>query len=108
MTIFQTADIFGCHHTMGKASGPTQRKARMTIDVRKYQGGFSPGSGGGRVPFRNSPQCLHLMAASWISSAQYGHLFKKNLGAQGYRNRMASVASSRRSLYCIPVDSNST
>lgn len=64
----------GFHQMSGSASGPTQRNAMTTLDVLKYHlplVGASVGKAGGRVaPSRNSPQCLHLMAASWISSAQ--------------------------------------
>lgn len=37
------------------------------------------------VPGSIDPQCLHLMAASWISSAQYGHVFTSRLYPFGRR-----------------------
>ncbi len=47
-----------------------------TKALLKYQGSFFCAMGwGGVLPSRNSPQCLHLMASSWISSAQKGHFF---------------------------------
>jgi hypothetical protein len=50
-------------------------------EVLKYHGNDAAGLAGGRYcagrfdPSRNSKQCLHLMASSWISSAQKGHFF---------------------------------
>jgi len=62
-------------------------KLQQAIAVGFQSDGFdediTAGMGGGRDRkvsflisgelFSISPQCLHLMAASWISSAQYGH-----------------------------------
>lgn len=70
ITIFQTTFNRGCHQTIGKANGPTLQKANTITDVRKYHGTFREGSRGGMEPSKNSPQYLHLMASSWISSAQ--------------------------------------
>ena len=50
----------------------------MTIKVvLKYQGSFSspPGVARGERCTRNSPQCLHLMAASWIVFGAKGAFF---------------------------------
>lgn len=73
--IFHAMWVFGRHQIMGNASGPTQPSAITIEDVRKYQGSFTSAWLGGFEPSRNSPQCLHFMAASWISSAQKGHIF---------------------------------
>lgn len=77
---FRLASQRGFHQMSGSARGPTQRNAMTTLDVLKYHlplvgalgaSGVSGGNAGWRVaPSRNSPQCLHLMAAFWISSAQ--------------------------------------
>lgn len=37
--------------------------------------GAMAGATVGALPGSIDPQCLHLIAASWISSAQYGHAF---------------------------------
>ena len=71
---FRLAPQRGFHQMSGSASGPAQSNAMTTLDVLKYHlplAGGSVGSAGWRVePWRNSPQCLHLIAVSWISSAQ--------------------------------------
>jgi len=59
----------GLNQANGKANGPTHKKATTINDVLKYHltaGYFNP---------RVSPQYLHLIASSWISSAQNGHFF---------------------------------
>ena len=73
--IFHAREVFGRHQSMGNARGPTQESAITIEDVLKYQGSFSAAWLGGLELSRNSPQCLHFMAASWISSAQKGHVF---------------------------------
>jgi hypothetical protein len=73
--IFHARDVLGRHHIRGNARGPTERTAMMMKVVRKYQGSFSPARRGFLEASRNSPQCLHFMAASWISSAQKGQVF---------------------------------
>ena len=77
--IFQTGEIRGCRQIIGNASGGTHKTTIAIDDVRKYQGNGFVGGGILRVPSKNSPQCLHLMAASWISSAQNGQVFTKRL-----------------------------
>ena len=62
--IFQGGEIWGCRQIIGNASGGTQKTTIAIDDVRKYQGNGFLGEGILRVPSRNSPQCLHLMAAS--------------------------------------------
>ena len=77
--IFNERFVFGRHHNRGRAKGPTQRMAMTMEDVRKYHGSFLSAMDGGidvrPLPSRNSPQCLHFIASSWISSAQNGHFF---------------------------------
>ena len=72
MPIFQAILELGCHQIIGNASGPTLSNGDHDERSPEIPGKrwFPPGSGGGRMPSRNSPQCLHLMASSWISSAQ--------------------------------------
>jgi hypothetical protein len=60
--IFHATDVFGRHQIRGNARGPTEQTARTIKDVRKYHLIFSSAARGG--PFRNSPQCLHFIAAS--------------------------------------------
>jgi hypothetical protein len=74
--IFRCVDQPGRHQISGKANGPTQNTAKTMVELRKSQGvgGLEIGADG-LEPSRNSPQCLHLMAASWMSSAQKGHFF---------------------------------
>jgi uncharacterized protein (DUF2236 family) len=62
--IFQARVIRGCHQIMGNANGPTERTARIIKDVRKYHGTFSSATRGRAEASRNSPQCLHFIAAS--------------------------------------------
>lgn len=73
MHTFQKGLSRGRSQTSGRARGPTLANISTIKAVRKYQGkagaesvGGQGISGGGRVrlPSRNSPQCLHLMAAS--------------------------------------------
>ena len=62
--IFQVGEVLGRHQINGKAKGPTQQTAITMVEVRKYQGIRLSGAGARTDPSRNSPQCLHLMAAS--------------------------------------------
>jgi len=62
--IFHARDICGCHQIMGNASGPTERSAMMMTDFRKYHGNFSSAVFVDVGAFKNSPQCLHFIAAS--------------------------------------------
>lgn len=62
--IFQSGEIRGCRQIIGNASGGTHKTTITIDDVRKYQGNGFGGVGFRRSPSRNSPQCLHLMAAS--------------------------------------------
>lgn len=77
--IFNDRLICGCSHISGIANGGRQKKAIIMEDVRRYHGIlFSDLDGGADerpLPSRNSPQCLHFIASSWISSAQNGHFF---------------------------------
>jgi hypothetical protein len=73
--IFHARDISGRHQISGRARGPTQAMARTINEVRKYQGVLSCNERGTLDASRNSPQCLHFIASSWISSAQKGHFF---------------------------------
>ena len=73
---FQGLESLGWKMTMGNASGGRLSTTITIAAVRKYQGrGLAAGRGGRFDSSRNSPQCLHLTASSWISSAQYGHFF---------------------------------
>ena len=73
--IFQRRVVSGRHQINGNARGPTVQIAMIIKDFRKYHLiVFSLWCGRGDAS-RNSPQCLHFIAASWISSAQYGHVF---------------------------------
>lgn len=77
----------GCHQMRGRVSGPMLRSMIARKPFPKYHGIEMPepddtGMGGGVeliLSFRNSPQYLHLIASSWISSAQKGQVFI-NLG----------------------------
>ena len=73
--IFHARDVCGRHQIRGSARGPTEASAKIIKGVRKYQGVSSSGFREILGLFRNSPQCLHFMASSWISSAQKGHFF---------------------------------
>lgn len=73
--IFQAGAVLGRHQIRGNINGPTKQNAMTIKDVRKYHGNFSPASRGCFAGSKNSPQCLHFIAASWISSAQKGHFF---------------------------------
>jgi hypothetical protein len=73
--IFHALDVCGRHQINGKASGPTEATARTIMEVRKYQGMSACAPRGTLAASRNSPQCLHFIAWSWISSAQKGHFF---------------------------------
>lgn len=46
-----------------------------TAGAAAVEVGAAAGATINAVPGSIDPQCLHLMAASWISSAQYGHVF---------------------------------
>ena len=68
----------GFNQIKGSIKGPTVKKSNTSQFVLKYHlpcsfivitSTFS----------KNSPQCLHFIASSWISSAQYGHFFIINL-----------------------------
>ena len=68
----------GFNQIKGSIKGPTVKKSSTSQYVLKYHlpcsfivitSTFS----------KNSPQCLHFIASSWISSAQYGHFFIINL-----------------------------
>lgn len=60
--IFHARDVCGRHQISGNASGPTEQSAKTIKDVRKYHLNFS--SAARDEPSRNSPQCLHFMAAT--------------------------------------------
>ena len=60
--IFQARDVCGRHQIRGNARGPTEQTAKTIKDVRKYHLIFS--SAARDEPSRNSPQCLHFIAAS--------------------------------------------
>lgn len=76
MASFQAKCIFGCSQTEGNANGGNVTNMSTMNEVLKYQGSvwFGPAGrmGGAECfdPSRNSMQCLHLIASSWISSAQ--------------------------------------
>ena len=73
--IFHARVVCGRHQIRGNARGPTEQTAMTMKDFRKYHGIFFSAKFKGFDPSRNSPQCLHFIAASWISSAQKGHFF---------------------------------
>jgi len=73
--IFHASDVCGRSQTRGNAKGPTAQTAIMTKDVRKYHCSFFSAKRRRLEASRNSPQCLHFIASSWISSAQNGHFF---------------------------------
>ena len=62
--IFQARDVRGRHKISGNASGPTEQIARTIKGVRKYHGWLFVSTDARLAPFRNSPQCLHLIASS--------------------------------------------
>jgi hypothetical protein len=77
ITIFQATWSFGWSQTKGTAKGGTVTKVRIKKPGRQYHGTPSPAATGatetgtGRLDLsRNSMQCRHLTASSWISSAQ--------------------------------------
>jgi len=72
---FHAREVRGRHQISGKASGPTLHNAITMKVVLKYHGNFAWATGWFGKSNRNSPQCLHLIASSWISSAQKGHFF---------------------------------
>ena len=57
----------GLNHKRGNANGPTHRSAITKVAILKYHLPFFLSS--------ISPQCLHFIASSCISSAQKGHFF---------------------------------
>ena len=73
--IFHASDVRGRSQTRGNAKGPTAQTAITTKDVRKYHCSFFSAKRRRLEASRNSPQCLHFIASSWISSAQNGHFF---------------------------------
>jgi hypothetical protein len=73
--IFHAGEVLGRHQIKGNARGPTEHRAMTMKVVRKYQGSASVARRGFWEASRNSPQCLHFTAASWISSAQKGQVF---------------------------------
>ena len=73
--IFHARVVCGRHQIRGNARGPTEQTAMTMKDFRKYHGTFFSAKIRGFDPSINSPQCLHFIAASWISSAQKGHFF---------------------------------
>jgi len=73
--IFHARVVCGCHQIRGNARGPTQKTAMIIKDFRKYHWIFSSAKRGSLEASRKSPQCLHFIASSWISSAQKGHFF---------------------------------
>ena len=74
--IFHARVVCGRHQIRGNARGPTEQTAMIIKDFRKYHWIFSSAKrGGGVAASRNSPQCLHFIASSWISLAQKGHFF---------------------------------
>lgn len=79
--IFHANFVFGCHQIRGNASGPTEQTMKIMKGVRKYQGSFSSLTSGWAEAARNSPQCLHFIASSWIDSAQKGHFFHYSLSS---------------------------
>jgi hypothetical protein len=73
--IFQPRAVFGRNQMSGRARGPTLQTAKIINGFWKYHLMlFSLGSVRWDTS-RNSPQCLHFIASSWISSAQKGHFF---------------------------------
>ena len=73
--IFQPRVVFGRRQISGKARGPTLQSAKIINDFRKYHLILRSPGRGREDASRNSPQCLHFIASSWISSAQKGHFF---------------------------------
>ena len=61
--IFHVTDVLGRHQIRGRANGPTLARAIVMVDFLKYQGVFSA-EWGDDSAVKNSPQCLHLIAAS--------------------------------------------
>lgn len=64
ITTFQSNVSFGCHQISGNANGPTESRAMISTEVRKYHGGSFAVAVCRPEPSRNSPQCLHLIASS--------------------------------------------
>ena len=64
--IFHARAVSGRNQIRGNAKGPTEQTAMTMKDLRKYHGIFFSFSAEweGRDPSRNSPQCLHFIAAS--------------------------------------------
>ena len=61
--IFQARVVRGRHQISGNANGPTEQTAKAIKLVRKYHGTRLT-STRGQAPSKNSPQCLHLIAAA--------------------------------------------
>jgi len=59
--------------------GGSSRGAGAGVASRTGAAGLAAGAGAAApaegAVLRNEPQCLHLMASSWMSSAQKGHFF---------------------------------
>jgi len=62
--IFQLRVVLGRHQINGKARGPTLQTAMIIKDFRKYHLIVSSLWCGREDASRNSPQCLHFIAAS--------------------------------------------
>jgi hypothetical protein len=75
MTIFWVFEYFLFFHTKGMAKGPTQRNKIMITKDEEYHLFLISADDASK----NSPQCLHFMASSIISSAQKGHFFTEFL-----------------------------
>jgi hypothetical protein len=85
--IFHPRAVSGRHQISGNARGPTVQTAMIINDLLKYH---LMDWDGREDALRNSPQCLHLIAASWISSAQKGHFFIIHF--PGRTRRMNSIS----------------